>query len=131
METPEKSVTHPIAKTLQADPVSVNIVQFLLKNRQAMDSAKGIAAWWVSSDEVAVQAALDRLIACGAVTAHTFKSCTLYGLTPNEETRGWLETWFDGHPPASKANGGPKKKRSTQSNLGSVAVVTSPEPSNE
>ena len=115
-------MTHPIANTLQADPVSLNIVRFLLKNRQAMDSAKGIAAWWVSCDEVAVQAALDCLIACGVLTVHTFKSCTLYGLTPNEEIRGWLETWFDGHPPASKSNGAHSKKKATAPTLGSMTV---------
>ena len=120
-------MTHPIAKTLQADPVSINIVRFLLKNKQAMDSAKGIAAWWVSCDEVAVQAALDRLIACGVISAHTFKSCTLYGLTSNTETRGWLETWFDGHPSSSKSNGASSKKKATAPTVGTIPVFPTPD----
>jgi hypothetical protein len=86
--TPEQTVA--IESVLREDAVSRHILRFLLDNEAAMDTAKGIAAWWVQRDEVAVQAALDRLIACGAVTAHTMTSGTLYGLTRNAEVRATL-----------------------------------------
>ena len=81
----------PISLALEADQLSCKILQFLLKNESAMDSAKGIAAWWIHHDELAVQPALQRLVACGALLAHTLSSgTTLYGLTQDLEVRAWL-----------------------------------------
>src|SRR5574341_2478121 len=79
-----------IADTLRADPLCLRIVHFLLEHETAMDTARGIAAWWVYCDEIAAQTALDCLIACGAITAYTFRSGTLYGLTRNPEVRAEL-----------------------------------------
>jgi hypothetical protein len=79
-----------IESVLREDAVSRRILGFLLQNEAAMDTARGIAAWWVRCDEVAVQTALDRLMACGAVSAHTMTSGTLYGLTRNSEVRASL-----------------------------------------
>jgi hypothetical protein len=100
-----EGVTNSIATTLNADPLSGQIVLFLLENETAMDTARGIANWWVRRDELAVQAALDRLIVCGVVTPHTFTSGTLYGLTRNQDIRDWLRANYtlvskgDGHCP--------------------------------
>jgi hypothetical protein len=81
-----------LAAVLQADPVSCEILRFFLKNESAMDSAKGIAAWWIHRDELAVQPSLHRLFACGAVLAHTLTSgVTLYKLTQDSEVRAWLQ----------------------------------------
>jgi hypothetical protein len=83
----------PIASTLDADPLACDILRFLLENESAMDSAKGIAAWWVHTDELAVQPSLHRLFACGAILAHTLSSGSmLYGLTQDPELRAWLRT---------------------------------------
>ena len=87
-----EGVTNSIATILNADPLSEQIVLFLLENETAMDTARGIANWWVRRDELAVQATLDRLIACGVVTPHTFTSGILYGLTKNQEIRHRLRT---------------------------------------
>jgi hypothetical protein len=87
-------MTESIAATLTEAPLCEQIALFLLENETAMDTARGIAAWWVGCDEVAVQAALDRLIACGVVTPYTFTSGILYGLTRNEEVRVWLRTTY-------------------------------------
>jgi hypothetical protein len=81
-----------IAATLRdivrVDGVAWEILRFLLKNESAMDSPKGIAAWWVHRDEIAVQPSLHRLFACGAVVAHTLSSgTTLYALTPDPDLR--------------------------------------------
>ena len=83
-----------IEATIGADPLSREIVLFLLENETAMDTARGIASWWVRRDELAVQAALDRLIACGVITPHTFMSGILYGLTRNKQVRDWLRTTY-------------------------------------
>lgn len=100
-----EGVTNPIAATLRADLVSEQIVLFLLENDTAMDTARGIANWWVRCDELAVQASLDRLIACGVITPHTFTSGILYGLTRNQQIRLWLRATYrpafklERHPP--------------------------------
>ena len=122
-------MTNPITNALQADPVSLRIVRFLLKNKQAMDSARGIAAWWLDCDEVAVQSALDRLSGCGILSAYTFKSCTLYGLTPNEETRNWLEAWFDRHQKGN-GNGASPMHRAADPSPGSLTVFRTLEQAN-
>ncbi len=83
-----------IESTLNTNPLCQAIVLFLLKNVTAMDTARGIAAWWIRQDEVAVQAALDRLISCGVVTAHTYSSGILYGLTRNPEILTWLRNAY-------------------------------------
>jgi hypothetical protein len=93
--TPSPSNESPfpsLAAILQADVVSCEILRFLLKNRNAMDTAKGIAAWWVQRDELAVQPSLHRLFAGGAIVAHTLTSGTaIYGLTQNPDVRMWLQ----------------------------------------
>ncbi len=87
-------VTTLIEATIGADPLSREIVLFLLENETAMDTVRGIANWWVRRDELAVQAALDRLIACGVITPHTFTSGILYGLTRNKQVRDWLRATY-------------------------------------
>jgi hypothetical protein len=91
-----KTLTSPptfglITPALDSDPISREIIRFLLGHERAMDSAKGIAAWWLHNDELAVQPSLQRLTACGAIVAHTLNSgTTLYGLTQDLEVRAWL-----------------------------------------
>ena len=94
-----------IVATLQEFPLCHKIIRFLIENERAMDSARGIAVCWVDSDEVAVQAALDRLITCGVITPHSFTSGILYGLTRNQEIRVYLRATYrptlklESHPP--------------------------------
>ncbi len=91
------SIQHPaisIRESLEAQPLCEQIVRFLLANENAMDTAKGIAGWWVRSDEIAVQAALDRLIACGVVALYPLTSGMLFGLTRNDEVRTWLRKTY-------------------------------------
>jgi hypothetical protein len=96
MPTNVKFMSNPsacasIAAALEADPLSGDILRFLLKNENAMDSAKGIAAWWLHRDELAVQPSLHRLFASGAIVAHMLSSGTaIYGLTPDPDVRAWL-----------------------------------------
>ena len=87
-------MTNAIEATLKVDPLCQRIVFFLLDNESAMDTARGIAAWWVRSDLIAVQAALDRLMACGLLATYTFTSGILYGLTRDDEIRAWLRKTY-------------------------------------
>ncbi len=87
-------MTTVIEATLGADPLCREIILFLLENETAMDTAKGIASWWVRRDELAVQAALDRLITSGVIIPHTFTSGILYGLTRDPENRAWLRSKY-------------------------------------
>ena len=84
----------PIKDVFTAHPLCEEILRFLARNASAMDTAGGIAAWWVHSDEVAVQGALDRLMACGLVTPHVLGSRILYALTRNPEIRTWLRATY-------------------------------------
>lgn len=104
-----------IAATLEQDPLSGDILRFLLKNQAAMDSAKGIAAWWVRRDELAVRPSLDRLFACGAIVAHTLSSgVTVYGLSQNPDVRIWLRRALDA-PDASEHDREPAGETQTSS----------------
>jgi hypothetical protein len=96
-----------ISNAIDADPLSRDILRFLLENQNAMDSAKGIAAWWVHRDELAVQSSLNRLFACGAIAAHTLSSrTTLYGLTPDVEVRTGLRSALEGVVQCQTASNG-------------------------
>ena len=83
-----------IAAALQEQPLCREIILFLLENEAALDTVRGIAAWWVRCDWVPVQAALDRLMACGVISAHTLISGTLYGLTQHSGIRTWLRATY-------------------------------------
>jgi len=103
-------VTKDIADTLKAHPICQQIVLFLLENQNAMDTAAGIATWWLGCDEGVAQAALDRLTACGVITRYPFMSRILYGLTRDPEIRAWLRATY-GTPFTGRGNGGAARVR--------------------
>ena len=79
-----------IEALLNDDTVSRQIVLFLLENETAMDTAKGIASWWVQCDHVAVQPALDQLVRYGAIVPYACGSGMLYGFTRDQDIRARL-----------------------------------------
>jgi hypothetical protein len=79
-----------VGAAFDASPLCRRIAEFLTVNAHAMDTARGIAVWWVDSDVPAVQAALDRLVACGIVVAHTRMCGTFFGLNRHSAVREWL-----------------------------------------
>ena len=79
--------TTAIATILRESSVCQQIVTFLLENETAMDTVKGVAAWWLGCDEIAAQAALDQLTVCGVVNVRTLISGSLYGLTRDPNIR--------------------------------------------
>ncbi len=111
------TISSDIEATIEADPLCQQIVFFLLRNEAAMDTSKGVAAWWVHSDELAVQAALDCLTACRVVTTHTFTSGTLYGLTRNPEIRSLLRTIYGTVPSRDGRSYHPKTERVTEQSV--------------
>ena len=82
-----EDTTTAIATILRDSSVCQQIVTFLLENETAMDTAKGVAAWWLGCDEMAAQAALDQLTECGAVSVRTLISGSLYGLSRDPNIR--------------------------------------------
>jgi hypothetical protein len=82
-----EDTTTAIATILRESSVCQQIVTFLLENETAMDTVKGIAAWWLDCDEMAAQAALDQLRGCGVVDVRTLSSGSLYGLTRDPNIR--------------------------------------------
>jgi len=84
-------MTLALDQVLAESALCRQLVMFLKKSPSAMDTAKGIATWWLLCDETAAQAALDRLAACGLLANHTLASGTIYGLSPSPEIRGWIE----------------------------------------
>jgi hypothetical protein len=79
-----------IEATLREHSLCREVIRFLVANENAMDTVKGIAAYWVRSDEVAVQSAMDLLVICGAVICHTLSSGAFYRFTPNRAIRAGL-----------------------------------------
>ena len=94
-----------IAALIESDPLARDILRFLSANENATDTAKGIAAWWVQNDEVAVQPSLHSLVLCGVIIAHTLRTgTTLYGLTQDFDVRTWLRSNVG--PSADKSGSG-------------------------
>ena len=93
-----------IRRTLQESSLNSRAVSFLLENDTAMDTVKGIATWWLSCDEVAAQACLDRLVDCHVVAARPMTSGIYYGLTNDPDIRQFLrEAVAAGTPEATAA----------------------------
>ena len=52
---------------LARDPVCRDIVEYLMQNNDAADTARGIAQWWIRRDVAATQEALMKLQEWGVV----------------------------------------------------------------
>ncbi len=91
---PDSNLASSIVATLDSYALCEQIVLFLLKNESAMDTVKGIASWWLGCEEMAAQDALDRLVGCGVLAAHTLTAGTVYRLTRNPEIRAWLRALY-------------------------------------
>jgi hypothetical protein len=80
-----------LATTLERYPLCRKLILFLLKNREALDNARGVALSWLQCDKAAAQDALDRLTYFGVVRTRTLTTGTVYGLTRNPGIVKWLE----------------------------------------
>ena len=66
----------PLRDLLASDPVCRQIVQYLMRNNEAADTARGIAEWWIRRDVRSTQAALSKLQECGVVQSYVVQDST-------------------------------------------------------
>jgi hypothetical protein len=90
MEHEMAGATDHIGAAIKSQPLCEQIVQFLVEHEYAMDTIRGIAKCWVNQDEIAVQSALDSLVAIGLLISQSFSSGTYYSLTSDARLRAWL-----------------------------------------
>ena len=79
-----------ILTTISGFPLCREIVAFFLNHNHAMDTARGIADWWLSSDLTLVQEALDKLVACSVVIVHTKGGKISYSFTQDADLQSVL-----------------------------------------
>lgn len=52
------------------------IVQYLMRHNEAIDTARGIAEWWINRDVLSTRQALLKLQACGVVQSYIVQGDT-------------------------------------------------------
>ena len=62
--------TTSLRDLLAREPVCRDIVDYLMRNTDAADTARGIAEWWIRRDLAATQDALMKLQACDVVQSY-------------------------------------------------------------
>ena len=90
---------------LAHDPVCRDIVQYLMHNNDAVDTARGIAQWWIRRDLAATQVALMKLQDWGVVQTHIVQDRTfVYAYTKRSVVRQSLARYLGGAPVLGSAN---------------------------
>ena len=90
---------------LAHDPVCRDIVQYLMQNNDAADTARGIAQWWIRRDVPATQDALTKLQELGVVRTHVVQDHTfVYAYTKRSVLRQSLARYLGGAPVPGSAN---------------------------
>jgi hypothetical protein len=85
-----------IFSLLQRCPISAKIVAFFLEHKFAMDTARGIAEWWIERDPDETQDALHCLVSYGVVVMKTYAGINLYSFTTNRHLQNKLREYFQG-----------------------------------
>lgn len=85
-----------IVSLVEQYPLCAEIVLFFLEHTSAMDTAKGIAEWWLQRDLEATQEALHLLVSSGAVVVKTYAGINLYSFTTNTRLQTKLQAYFNG-----------------------------------
>jgi predicted transcriptional regulator len=82
---------------LTRDPVCREIVQYLMRNSEAADTARGIAEWWIGRDVSSTREALSKLHACGVVQSYAVQGNTfVYAYTKKAVLRQSLARYLQG-----------------------------------
>jgi len=63
-------MTLALRDLLGRDAVCREIVQYLLRHNEAVDTARGIAEWWINRDVPSTRLALLKLQECGVVQSY-------------------------------------------------------------
>jgi len=99
-------VTPALRDLLGRDPVSREIVQYLMRHNEAADTARGIAEWWINRDVPSTQRALQRLQECGVVQSYVVQRDTfVYAYTKRAVLRQSLARFLHdtvAHPAAKE-----------------------------
>lgn len=73
------------------------IVQYLMRNNEAADTARGIAEWWIKRDVSSTSEALSKLQACGVVQSYAVQDTTfVYAYTKKAVLRQSLARFLQG-----------------------------------
>ena len=90
---------------LAHDPVCRDIVQYLMHHNDAVDTARGIAEWWIRRDVAATQEALMKLQDWGVVQTYVVQDrAFVYAYTKRSVVRQSLARYLDGALAPSSAN---------------------------
>jgi hypothetical protein len=94
-----------LRELLAYDPVCRDIVQYLMHNNDAADTARGIAHWWIRRDLAATQVALTKLQGWGVVQTHVVQDHTfVYAYTKRSVVRQSLARYLGKAPAPGSAN---------------------------
>jgi hypothetical protein len=86
-----------IEALLERDPICQEIVAYLSRHTEAVDTARGIADWWIKRDPRRTEEALVKLLRRGVVRSVAVHGTTsMYGYTKDlrlrQRLRRYLET---------------------------------------
>jgi len=69
-------LTPALRDLLGRDAICRAIVQYLMRHNEAVDTARGIAEWWINRDVPSTRQALLRLQECGVVESYVIQGDT-------------------------------------------------------
>jgi hypothetical protein len=72
---------------LLSDAVCEDIAIYLHHHRSAVDTARGVAEWWIDRDPRSTENALSKLLEHGVVKSYAHGSVRIYGYTKDREVR--------------------------------------------
>lgn len=84
-----------IRELLGRDPVSLAIVAYLSRHPQAMDTAAGIADWWIHRELRPTQEALAKLMDLGVIQCRSNGPTTIYSYTREPKLQRWLINYVE------------------------------------
>ena len=88
-------MTPALRDLLARDAVCREIVQYLMRHNEAVDTARGIADWWINRDVPSTRLALLKLQECGVVQSYIVQGETfVYAYTKRAVVRQSLARYL-------------------------------------
>jgi len=89
------TMTPALRDLLGRDGVCREIVQYLMRHSEAVDTARGIAEWWINRDVPSTRLALLKLQECGVVQSYIIQGETVvYAYTKHAVVRQSLARYL-------------------------------------
>jgi hypothetical protein len=83
-----KPSSHVVVRALlRRDVVCEDIATYLHHHPSALDTARGVAEWWVDRDARSTENALSQLLEHGVVTSYAHGAVRIYGYTKDRDIR--------------------------------------------